>query len=134
MDLAKVSEHMVGGNRIALVLFLSSCPRLCEVMGPSSVVSYLTHFLLSTTSRPSNCRSSHPVPPHIFLHVYLFFLPSPCLSQSRAPNFSTQIAQTKVRKSPEGTLLEVSASIHRKGDPGAPSWGLWHHPTSRWSS
>lgn len=49
MDLAKVTEHMVGGNRIALVPFLSSCPRLCEVMGPSSVDSYLTHFL-STTS------------------------------------------------------------------------------------
>lgn len=126
MDLAKVTECMVGGNRIALLLFLSPCPRLCEVMGSSSVVSYLTHFLLSTAS-PANPLAAE-VPTHIFLHIYLFSLLSPCLIQSGAPNISTQIAQTKVRKSPEGTLLEVSASIHRKGGPGAPSWGFWHDP------
>jgi hypothetical protein len=36
----------------------------------------------------------------------IFFHLSPCLIQCRVPNFSTQRAQAKVRKSPEGTLLE----------------------------
>lgn len=43
------------------------------------------------------------------------------LIQSGDPNLSTQGTKTKVRKSPKDTLLEVSASIHRREEPGAPS-------------
>lgn len=125
MDLAKVTEHMVGGNWTALVLFLSSSPRLYEAMGPSSVVSCLHLFFFSFLDLLPALqlqKSTHPHHHHIFLHVY-FSLLSPCFIQPRAPNLSTQIAQTKVRKSLEGPLLEVSASIHRKGDLGVPSSG-----------
>lgn len=86
------------------------------------LAAYTYFFSLFLTScRPSSCRSP-PHHHHIFLHVY-FSLLSPCFIQPRAPNLSTQIAQTKVRKSLEGPLLEVSASIHRKGDLGVPSSG-----------
>lgn len=133
-DLAKVTEQMCRGSRASPVSGLpSSCPCLhgawealsvspCFLCLPSSPLGGLSvnPALLLQDTCPYPAGLPLLSPPASCLWPWPLLQPR-SLIQSRGPNVSTQVAKTKVRKSPEDTLLEVSASIHRRKEPGAPS-------------
>lgn len=120
----------------------NSRPGLQEAWEGISALNSIACFLCFPPSpqaaglqtQPSRPRKSIPtLQVGLCFHLWPWLLLRPHdLIQSRGPNFSTQVAKTKVRKNPEDTLLEVSTSSQRKKEPGAPSSGSRQLPALHW--